>query len=234
MLIDEERPFVIGLSVLWGFFAGYFFTSLYWISHALTFELAAFWWAIPICLFGFPAFLALIPTALGPWFLGWSYRAPNKILRLIFLQFGQGEHYAVVRLLMIATWIGTFEFLIDDFFPWAAFGNTWASVLVIGQTAALVGVFTLSFLTVSLMGIPYLWMSNTNKKGRLIYTIVGGIVLLGILVYGGIRLSQPPVSTATMVRLVQPGIPNRLGWNPQEHSKDLNRLVALSRAQKSL
>ncbi len=231
ILVDEERPFVKALFVLWGFFAGYFFTSLYWISHAFTFELAAFWWAIPFCLLGVPAFLAFIPTAIGPWFMGWSYKAPNKFLRLVFLQFGQGEHYAIVRLLMIATWIGTFEFLVDDFFPWAAFGNTWASVLVIGQTAALGGVFTLSFLTVSLMCIPYLWMTKTDTKGRLVYAVVGGIALLGMLVYGGIRLSQPPVSTATTIRLVQPGIPNRLVWNPQEHSQDLNHLVALSRVQ---
>ncbi|UNM06405.1 MAG: hypothetical protein H6925_01440 [Holosporaceae bacterium] len=230
MLADEERPFVRGLSVLWGFFAGYFFTSLYWISRAFTFELAAFWWAIPFCLFGFPAFLALIPTAIGPWFVGWSYKAPNKFLRLIFLQFGQGEHYAVVRLLMIATWIGTFEFLVDDFFPWAAFGNTWASVLIIGQTAALGGVFTLSFLTISLMGAPYLWMTKTDTKGRLVYTVAGSVVLLGMLIYGGMRLNQALLSTTTMIRLVQPGIPNRLTWDPQEHSQDLRRMFALSRA----
>lgn len=227
-LFDMRRSLGCSFLLFGAFFFGYFFVSLHWICHALTFDLPAFWWAIPVCLFGVPAFLSLIPASIAPWFMGWTFQAPNRMLRLIFLQFGQGDDYAVLRLLMIATWIGTFEFLMDDFFPWAAIGNTWASVPLIGQTAALGGVFTLSFLTIALMGVPYLWVTQTRTKGRLLYTVVSGMVLLGMLGYGTVRLANPISWSATTVRLVQPGIPNRPEWKAEEQRQDLNKLLSLS------
>ena len=232
LILDTKYSLKKALGISISFFFGYFFVSLYWICHALTVEIESFWWAIPFCLFGLPLFLSLIPSSILPWFIGWTYKSPHKFLRYLFLQFGQGDDYAVLRLLMLATWIGTFEFLMDEFFPWAAIGNTWVSVSVISQFAAVGGVFTLSFLTVALMGIPYLWMTKTDTKGRLCYAVFGAVSLVGILLYGSLRLKTPVTWSSTKVRLVQPGIPHRIDWKMEEQIQDLNKLFNLSKQNK--
>lgn len=230
LLWDRATGLVPFLTRVWVFFFAFFFVSLYWICHAFFVEFDLFWWAIPISLLGVPAFLALTPTLLAPWFLGWSFRVASKPLRILFLQFGQGDDYSALRLLMVATWIGTYEFFLADFFPWVALGNTWAAVPLISQTSALGGVFTLSFLTIFIIGMPYLWITRAHSKGRLIAMVVGGFLLLGIVGYGAYRLTRPVEQITFTVRLVQPGIPHRVEWNLNEQLQDLNRLMALSKS----
>src|SRR5207244_1164414 len=43
----------------WWFGLGHFTAGLYWISHALTVDLATFWWLLPFALLGIPAVLSI-------------------------------------------------------------------------------------------------------------------------------------------------------------------------------
>lgn len=230
-LWDRTIGLIPFLARVWSFFFALFFVSLYWICHAFLVEFDMFWWAIPIALLGLPAFLATIPTLLAPWFLGWSFRVNSKPLRILFLQFGQGDAYSSLRLLMLAAWVGTYEFFLADFFPWVALGNTWAAVPLISQTSALGGVFTLSFLTILIMGMPYLWISRANPKGRPLAVAVAAFLLAGIGAYGAYRLTRPVEQSALTVRLVQAAIPHRPKWDLNEQLQDLNRLMALSKSR---
>src|SRR5260370_30585622 len=57
---------------------GFFVAGLYWIAAALFVDIARFWWALPLAVFGLPALFALYPAAaLGATSLGtMSLRLP--------------------------------------------------------------------------------------------------------------------------------------------------------------
>ena len=129
-LLDIPVPWAQCLLRLWAFAFGFFVVSLYWISQALFIELDVFWWLVPLCFLGIPAFMALFMSFISLWFLGWTYTVRSKILRIVFLQFGYANARSVSRLLMLAFWWVSGEYFLTDFctgFPWALVGYTWSS-----------------------------------------------------------------------------------------------------------
>ena len=86
-LLDVPVHWTHFLTRVWAFGFGFFCISLYWICQALFIEFNVFWWMIPLCFMGLPAFLALFMAFISFWFLGWAYTVPSKILQFLFLQF---------------------------------------------------------------------------------------------------------------------------------------------------
>lgn len=230
-LIDTPVRWTHFLGNMWAFGFGFFTLSLYWISHALLIELDVFWWLLPFCFFGIPAFLSAVMAFLSIWFLGWSYRVDSKFLRLIFLQFGYANTRCVGRLIMVAFWWVSGEYFLSSFctgFPWALLGYSWSSVLVVAQTASLGSVYTLSFLTVCMVGTPYLFYSQNVSRFTRVYLVTSSVAAIGLLIFGLIRLITPVELTPTSVRIVHPSIEQTPEWKFDDQMMRLDTLLRLS------
>lgn len=217
---------------IWGFGFGFFCVSLYWICQALFVEFDVFWWLIPFCFLGIPAFMSAFVSVLSLWFLGWAYTVHSKVLRLLFLQFGYMHSRAVSRLLMVALWRVSAEYFLADFctgFPWSLVGYTWSSVLVVAQFASVGSVYTLSFLTLCVAGAPYLYSSLTPSRFMSLYMKIVMVVVIGILGFGSARLYLNDTAyTSTKIRLVQPFLTESPVWKLEEQRFNLDKLLRLS------
>lgn len=231
-LLDIPLPWAQVWVRVWGFGFGFFCVSLYWICQALWVEVDVFWWLIPFCFLGVPAFIAAFMAFISLWFLGWAYTVSSKILRLLFLQFGYMHARAVSRLLMVAFWWVSGEYFLADFctgFPWALVGYTWSPFLVVTQVASIGSVYTLSFLTLCVAGIPYLYFSLMPSRFTSLYVKIAGVIIISILGFGAARLYLNKTEyTSTKIRLVQPCLSQSPVWNLEEQLLNLDKIIRLS------
>lgn len=196
----------------WWFGLGHFTAGLYWIAHALTIDLAAFWWLIPFALLGIPAILGI--------FMGFSF-----MLLKLWPYNGISRAFAFA-----AVWVG-FEWLRGHLltgFPWNLLGYAWAFSPEMVQTASLWGVYGLSLLTV-LLGISLNYSIGKKIFERNVVLILYLITALG-WVWGHARLNAPDVvnTQPLAIRLVQPSIPQVLKWDPAQKEANFKELLTLT------
>jgi apolipoprotein N-acyltransferase len=210
--IDEKASFPKIFFLGWWFGLGHFTAGLYWIAHALTVDLASFWWLMPFALLGIPAILSI--------FTGISF----MVVRL-WPYGGISRAFAFA-----AIWVG-FEWLRGHLFtgfPWNLVGYAWAFSPEMVQTVSLIGVYGLSLLTV-LMAVS---LNEFLKKDNLKRNTALSIYLIAVLgwTWGHIRLVNPDeiASPALAIRLVQPSIPQSLKWDPEQREKNFKNLLALT------
>lgn len=75
-------------------------------------------------------------------------------------------------------------------FPWGSVGSALATVPLLRQSAAVVGVYGLAFLVLLINGaIASLWLER-NGKAKMIPVACGALVLLSMTVFGAIRIAR--------------------------------------------
>lgn len=214
-LLDGVRSgrgaFVLG----WAFGIGYFVAGLYWIANALLIDVARFGWMIPFAVGGLSAALAVYPglVALGVHRFG-GHRGGGRVLV-----------FAGLWTLMegLRGWALTG-------FPWNPLGTVWMPVDAVVQSAAWVGVYGLTFLTVVVSAMPA--VAGWSRGWPAWRPVAAAIGLLAVVAAAGaVRLPSEPVPTVPDVRLrlVQPNIPQAEKWQADRRLDNLRRHVALSR-----
>jgi apolipoprotein N-acyltransferase len=192
----------------WVFGFAFYGLSLSWVANALTFD-AQFDYLIPICKFGIPAFLGLYSGAVAG--IAKRSRFAGISLWLLFAALWAGMEYI--------------KNIVGFSFPWNIVGYAWTQNLEILQSTALVGIHTLSLLSVLLWTIPLLLTARHGKPALL------SIAVLFCLLYGwGLgRLDHASKETQPyVIRLVQPNVSqsNKIYGNANED--DFARLLRLS------
>ena len=122
----------------WWFGLGYFVPGLYWIGYAFLVDAPTFAWLLPFAVLGLPAYLALF-TALG-----------FALARLIWTRDAS-------RVMALAISLTASEWLrghVLTGFPWNAFGYALTEPLALAQTASLIGLWGLTFLSVAIFASP--------------------------------------------------------------------------------
>ena len=125
------------ISGFW-FGLGYFVPGLYWIGNAFLVDAPTFAWLMPFAVLGLPAYLALF-TALG-----------FALARLIWTRDAS-------RVLALAVGLTISEWLRGHLlsgFPWNAFGYALSEPLALAQTASLIGLWGMTFLSVAIFASP--------------------------------------------------------------------------------
>jgi apolipoprotein N-acyltransferase len=181
-LIDGADRVAVAARRGWWFGLGHHVFGLYWITEAILFEAARFWWLVPLAVPALAAALAVfIAIACGV-----ARLAPAGWPRVLALS-GAWVLMDLIR-----------QFVLTGF-PWNLWGGDWAIPGSIGdifiQPAAWIGVHGLTLVTLLLAAVPKL-----SWRLRL-----GGLALFAAwATFGVVRLHETtPVATPLSVALLQ-------------------------------
>jgi apolipoprotein N-acyltransferase len=199
----------------WWMGFGYFLSSLWWVGSALLVEADKFAWALPLAVVALPAALAIFPAAgfalarllwsPGPW-------------RIFALAFGLG----------VTEWA---RGLLFTGFPWNDLGMALGVNLALAQTASLVGLHGLTFLTVAIFAAPATLWRVSESRHNLAPTTIAALALVLMAAFGEFRLMAPTSATVPGVklRLIQPNVgQDDASFSPQNKQAILRRYFDLS------
>jgi apolipoprotein N-acyltransferase len=199
----------------WWMGFGYFLSSLWWVGSALLVEADKFAWALPLAVVALPAALAVFPAAgFALARLMWS---PGP-LRIFALAFGLG----------VAEWA---RGLLFTGFPWNDLGMALGVNLALAQTASLVGLHGLTFLTVAIFAAPATLWRVSESRLNLAPTMIAALALVLMAAFGEFRLMAPASATVPGVklRLIQPNVgQDDASFSPQNKQAILRRYFDLS------
>ncbi|MBO6506238.1 MAG: apolipoprotein N-acyltransferase [Kordiimonadaceae bacterium] len=215
ILLDRSNSWREAFSTGWWTGFGLFSVGLTWIGHSFTQQDN-----VPIILAPF-AILALagvmaLYTALSfvvcqkLWFKG-----PGRVLLFsavwVFFEFARG-------------------FLFTGF-PWHLAGSMWADWLPVAQSASLLSVYGLSAITLLAATSLAVLLSKPWSARGLVLALAPSLVLIGLAVWGQVRLSgaQTEYEISVSLRLVQANVSQREKWVAHLVDDHFDRHMRLSR-----
>ncbi len=199
----------------WFFGFGYFLAGLYWIGNAFLVDAKIFGWLMPFAVIAMPAGLALF-TAFGA-----------AIARLLWRR-------GPLRILALAVGLAAAEWLrghVLTGFPWNAYGYALTGMLVLAQSAALLGLWGLTFLAVAVFASPAVLADEaTDTRRPWLPVTLSAIVLAGLAGYGFVRLRHSPTTYVDGVRLriMQPNLQQDQKFNYSARQQVMAKYLALS------
>ncbi|MDB5653104.1 MAG: apolipoprotein N-acyltransferase, partial [Tardiphaga sp.] len=131
----------------WWFGFGYFVPGLYWIGYAFLVDAQTFAWLLPAAIAGLPAYLALF-TAAG-----------FALARLLWTK-DYSRVLALAASLTIGEWLRGH---VLTGFPWNTFGYALTEPLALAQSASLIGLWGLTFLTVAIVASPAVLIDGHSR-----------------------------------------------------------------------
>jgi apolipoprotein N-acyltransferase len=199
----------------WLFGFGYFVPGLYWIGNAFLVDAQTFAWLMPFAVIGLPAYLALF-TALG-----------FALARLIWTK-GASRILALAVALTVGEWLRGH---VLTGFPWNAFGYALTEPLVLAQTASLIGLWGLTFLSVAIFASPAVLIDGRSHSQRPWIAPAAAVsLLLAMGVYGAVRLSRHPTAFVDKVklRIMQPDLTQDARFNYSAKAAVMQKYLTLS------
>ena len=198
----------------WWMGFGYFVAGLWWVGAACLVDAEKFMWALPLGVLALPAALAFFPAfgfALAR--LLWS-PGPRRIFALAF---GLG----------LSEWA---RGLLFTGFPWNDLGMTLGANLTLAQTASLVGLHGLTFLSIAIFAAPATLTRMGEDRLVLAPTILAILVLSLMAGFGAFRLEAPasPTVPGARLRIIQPNVSQGSWFSPENKDAILHRYFALS------
>ena len=200
------------------FRAGYYFGfaffafGLSWINNALLLDAAAFGWLVPVVFVSSGFFFGLF-VAVPAW-LSWYCKTTTA------------RYLAFASFWVVFEWLRSF-FLTG--FPWNLLGSTLAFSDSLIQAASLGGTYLLSLSVLLAAGAPILWLMKKEPSALVATIAIPAIIFAFLFVFGFWRINAHPCQPSdTVVRLVQPAIPQTLKWNPGALEENLEKHIKMS------
>ena len=209
---DTARPL---RSAFWrGWLAGlaYFGLGTWWIAEAFLVDAANQGWMAPFAVVLMAGGVALFWGAACL-----AYRATATT--------------GVARVLVFAGVFAAFEWLrghILTGFPWNLPGETWRAGSAMSQTAALVGAYGLTWITLAIVCSVLVWREGRAGKG-----LVGlaAAIFAGLFLFGALRTQTytvPSDRAVPTIRIVQADIRQSAKYDPAEFQRIVDKYVALT------
>ena len=199
----------------WWFGLGYFVPGLYWIGYAFLVDAPTFAWLMPFAVLGLPAYLALF-TAFG-----------FALARLIWTR-DASRVIALAASLTLSEWLRGH---VLTGFPWNAFGYALTEPLALAQTASLIGLWGLTFLSVAIFASPAVLIDGSSRGRKpWIAPVMALLLLVAMGIFGGVRLSLQPTATVTNVklRIMQPNLQQDVRFNYSAKAEVMQKYLTLS------
>jgi apolipoprotein N-acyltransferase len=199
----------------WWFGLGYFVPGLYWIGYAFLVDAPTFAWLMPFAVVGLPAYLALF-TALGFGLarVFWTKDASRVVALAVSLTAGEWLRGHVLT-----------------GFPWNAFGYALTEPLALAQTASLVGLWGLTFLSVAIFASPALLIDGSSRGRKpWIAPVMALSLLVAMAIFGAVRLHLHPTATIANVklRIMQPNLQQDVKFNYAAKPEVMQKYLTLS------
>ena len=206
-------------AVSWWFGFGYFLAGLFWVGEAFLVEAETFAVLLPVAVTLLPAGMAMYHAAAGALAACLWRAGPSRVL-LLALSLSAME------------WLRGHAF---SGFPWNVLGYALTYPLPLMQSAALLGVYGLTLVAILVFALPsVLWgdapAGAAGRKGRAV-AILAALAPLAILAaYGSVRLALAPTATVpgVHIRIVQPSVPQREKWRPENQGRIFRDHLGLS------
>ena len=204
----------------WWFGFGFFFAGLFWIGEAFLVEADKFGWALPFAVTLMPAGLALF----------WSLAT---VTARAFWRPGAGRLVLLALTLACAEWMRGH---VLTGFPWNTIGYALTHPLLFMQSAGLLGIYGLTLWAVIIFAAPLVLAGDRPsgpERHRALATglviALAPLVVLGL--YGSLRLwsGPPPDVPGVRLRIVQPSVPQREKWQPENQGPIFRDHLDLSR-----
>jgi apolipoprotein N-acyltransferase len=216
LLIDgaacEERRLRAAAFAGWSFGFGQFLAGLYWVGYAFTVDASAHAWQIPFVALLLPGGLALFPAVACAVCV--SFWRPGSARIFLF-----GGAYAACEWLRGHIFTG---------FPWNLPAYAWGASPAIMQSAAAMGAYGLSLLTILLGASLAEFAGSRPISWRLPATLV--LLFSALWIGGELRLTNASAGyvPGVRLRLVQPNVAQSEKYLPQFRARNWARLVDLS------
>jgi apolipoprotein N-acyltransferase len=197
---------------------GYFLSGVWWVGSAFLVEPEQYAALIPFAITAMPAGLALFWAAaawvaIGFWRRDWR------------------------RVALLASVLFFFEYLrghVLTGFPWNMAGYVWPAGGPVSQSAAVIGAYGLTLLTLFAFMAPAALAGPERRRGaRMTPAVISLFLFAGMFGLGFARLTLAPEGEDTGVRLrvVQAGIDQREKWRPENRAMVRDRYLALSASE---
>lgn len=199
----------------WFFGFGYCLAGLYWIGNAFLVDAPTFGWLMPFAIAGLPAGLAVF------------FAAGFLLARLLWT----GNWSRIVALAVALTTVEWLRGHVLTGFPWNALGYALSNPLALAQTASLIGLWGLTFLSVLIFASPAVLIDRHAKSRRVwIMPAFAAAVLLGMGVFGAIRLAAEPTRFVDNVklRIMQPNLAQDVKFNYGAKNEVMQKYLTLS------
>ena len=205
-----EHPPIAAAEIGWWFGFGYFVPGLFWVGEAFLVEAETFAPLLPFAVTLLPAYLALYwGAATGLAACLWSRRL-HRVLWLALT-------------LSAAEWVRGHAL---SGFPWNTLGYALTYPLALMQSAAVLGIFGLTLISLMIFALPpVLWSeptAATTARGRTACALALALVPLAVMgLAGQIRLALGPQVTVPGIklRIVQASVPQREKWRPENQQR---------------
>ena len=205
-----EHPPIAAAEIGWWFGFGYFVPGLFWVGEAFLVEAETFAPLLPFAVTLLPAYLALYwGAATGLAACLWSRRL-HRVLWLALT-------------LSAAEWVRGHAL---SGFPWNTLGYALTYPLALMQSAAVLGIFGLTLISLMIFALPpVLWSeptAATTARGRTACALAPALVPLAVMgLAGQIRLALGPQATVPGIklRIVQASVPQREKWRPENQQR---------------
>jgi apolipoprotein N-acyltransferase len=213
-----NRPTVAAAEIGWWFGFGYFVPGLFWVGEAFLVEAERFALLLPFAVTLLPAYLALYwGAAAGLAARLWS-ASPLRVLWLA-LALSAGEWARGHAL---------------SGFPWNTLGYALTYPLPLMQSAALFGIYGLTLVSLLIFALPaVLWSELTSATAGRRRALALAVALgpLALLALGGqirLALAGGLMVPGVKIRIVQPSVPQREKWLPENQGRIFLDHLALS------
>ena len=193
---------------------GWFLASTYWVSHSLIVDSPSptTWVLAPFIALALALILAVF-WAIAAMF-SWSF-GRRPVARLFWF----------IASFSLAEWARGF---VATGFPWNLTGSLFAFDLASLQVASVIGAYGLCVIALFFAWVPVFWILGHRR-----FAVMFLILPLVLATFGAARLANSHdghlVSSVSMIRLVQPAIPQADKWDRSKRQLHLDRLVSLSR-----
>src|SRR5918993_24688 len=154
------------LGWLWGF--GYFVAGLWWLGAAFLVEADQFAWAMPFGVLGLPALLAFFPAS--GFALARLLWLPDA-RRIVAFAFG----------MTVAEWLRGHLF---TGFPWNSPGMALGQNVWLMQSASLIGLYGLTFLSLCIGAAPAVLLTGRTARARWMAPSLAAAMLVGLAGFG--------------------------------------------------
>jgi apolipoprotein N-acyltransferase len=195
----------------WGF--GYLLAGLHWIGEAFLVEAEIFAVFMPFAVVLMPAALAL--------FYGAATGAAATVWRS-----GAWRVVALALALSATEWLRGH---VLTGFPWNVLGYALTYPVELMQSAAVLGIYGLTLAAVLIFGLPAILWSEAAGRARVRWAALAvallPLVLAGALGYARLALAESlarwrsDTVRGVKIRIVQPSVPQREKWRPENWAR---------------